>query len=409
MTSNIDELNQEMWRIYLTPSDILARNLSYFEAPVTNTIPSGRVGLLDVFGKIFDSSFVEKTGKCRTIVDRKERSKFKREHLDSVTWSGQFTERNDDSMLCPSPFACFDFDHLAERKEEVRQLLVNDPKVVTALLFTSPSGDGLKWVVVIDTRIASYATWYLAISNYVAATYGLQIDSSCSNLSRACFLCHDPNVYLNPLFQQQEFTLSLPMQKEEVESWAQKSEPKKTGKPMVKSSASSAAMTNGVDLEADVARIVQELTSRGIDITVGYENWIRLGFALVNGLGEGGRSYFHQLCSLYSDYEYGECDKKYSALLKSNRGGIDINTFFWMAQQAGIDLSELARERVQRQQMLSQQEGGFSVESAKSAKVPLGTILSKPSKTPFFPIFPLKVPLGTLALLALSTEKPPSC
>ena len=61
MTSNIDELNQEMWRIYLTPSDILARNLSYFEAPVTNTIPSGRVGLLDVFGKIFDSSFVEKT------------------------------------------------------------------------------------------------------------------------------------------------------------------------------------------------------------------------------------------------------------------------------------------------------------------------------------------------------------
>ena len=58
MTSIIDELNQEMWRIYLTPSDILARNLSYFEAPVTNTLPSGRVGLLDVFGKIFDSSFV---------------------------------------------------------------------------------------------------------------------------------------------------------------------------------------------------------------------------------------------------------------------------------------------------------------------------------------------------------------
>ena len=338
MTSNIDELNQEMWRIYLTPSDILARNLSYFEAPVTNTIPSGRVGLLDVFGKIFDSSFVEKTDKCRTIVDRKERSKFKREHLDSVTWSGQFTERNDDSMLCPSPFACFDFDHLAERKEEVRQLLVNDPKVVTALLFTSPSGDGLKWVVVIDTRIASYATWYLAISNYVAATYGLQIDSSCSNLSRACFLCHDPNVYLNPLFRQQEFTLSLPMQKEEVESWAQKSEPKKTGKPMVKSSVSSAAMTNGVDLETEVQQVVQALTSRGIDITVGYANWRNLAFALADGLGESGRSHFHALSSLHPDYNYTECDKQYTACLHGRGSGITIKTFFAMAKEAGVQL-----------------------------------------------------------------------
>ena len=40
----------------------------------------------------------------------------------------------------------------------------------------------------------------------------------------------------------------------------------------------------------DVESIVREIEQRGIDIAPNYKDWMELGFALVDGLGENGRS-----------------------------------------------------------------------------------------------------------------------
>lgn len=90
------------------------------------------------------------------------------------------------------------------------------------------------------------------------------------------------------------------------------------------------------------------LVNRHIDITTPYEEWIKLGFALVDGLGEDGRELFHQLSSMNAEYNYEECDKKYTSCMKGNGKGITIKTLFKMAKDAGVDLKTIAREETVR-------------------------------------------------------------
>ena len=77
--------------------------------------------------------------------------------------------------------------------------MLADPYFETELLFTSPSGVGVKWVTHIDLARCDFRTWYRAISNYLKQTYGLTADSSGVNISRACYLPHDPEVFVNPI------------------------------------------------------------------------------------------------------------------------------------------------------------------------------------------------------------------
>mgnify|MGYP004609979107 FL=1 len=92
------------------------------------------------------------------------------------------------------------------------------------------------------------------------------------------------------------------------------------------------------DEAANAAAVAAELTSRHIDITQGYDNWLRLGFALADGIGEEGRQIFHDLSRQNADYNHEECDKQFSYCLKSHGQGITIASFYKMAQDAGVDI-----------------------------------------------------------------------
>ena len=90
---------------------------------------------------------------------------------------------------------------LGQRVEELFERLIDDPMFETLLLFRSPRGFGLKWFVHIDLTRCDHRTWYTAIRNYLMHTYNLddkQVDKTCGNPSRACYLCHDPLAYIKP-------------------------------------------------------------------------------------------------------------------------------------------------------------------------------------------------------------------
>lgn len=131
-------------------------------------------------------------------------------------------------------------------------------------------------------------------------------------------------------------------------AWANLNNNTETTEPQTLSSSSvnhPVSITTDTDnIEAQVQDIVENITSRGIDITNGYTSWLNLGFALADGLREGGRSFYHDLSRLNSGYNSTECDKQYSACLRSKRQGITIKTFFMMAKEAGINISEVARD-----------------------------------------------------------------
>lgn len=97
-----------------------------------------------------------------------------------------------------------DFDHLAEKGvsvESLKVMLSEDPYVV--LMFVSPGDDGLKVLFRLCDKCfdrGKYSLFYKLFSRKFANQYQLNqvIDSSTSDVTRACFLSVDPNAYYNP-------------------------------------------------------------------------------------------------------------------------------------------------------------------------------------------------------------------
>ena len=124
------------------------------------------------------------------------------------------------------------------------------------------------------------------------------------------------------------------------------------------------------DTLARVAEVADRVAVSGRDITQGYDNWLRLAFALSDGLGEAGRQIFDRLSQMNADYDSRECNRLYDNCMKGNKGGITIATFFQMARDlANVDLKGMARERGKREEK-SLQKSSESPESPKSPKVP---------------------------------------
>ena len=96
---------------------------------------------------------------------------------------------------------------------------------------------------------------------------------------------------------------------------------------------------NQSDLMTDIRQVADKLIDRNLDITYGYKDWLRLGFAIVDGLGEEGRQVFHDLSRLCPKYDEAECNKQYNKCLNSKGNGITVRTFFQMAKEAGVDIS----------------------------------------------------------------------
>lgn len=65
-------------------------------------------------------------------------------------------------------------------------------------------------------------------------------------------------------------------------------------------------------VEEDVECVVREIERRAIDIAPNYRDWVELGFALVDGLGENGREYHHRISRFYPTYQREETDKQYT-------------------------------------------------------------------------------------------------
>ena len=123
--------------------------------------------------------------------------KFKASSFDYCTFSGIFATRNDKALIKHSGLLCLDFDHL-QNLDDLKSRLLADEYFDTQLLFVSPSGNGLKWIISIDATTTAHGAYFAAVANYIQQTYGVAVDKSGRDISRACFLPHDPNVYINP-------------------------------------------------------------------------------------------------------------------------------------------------------------------------------------------------------------------
>jgi len=172
---------------------------SFFKSPITNTKPHKAVSLLQIYNAIKGDYYRDKTQKLRAISNVGQARLFKAANFDYCTFSGVFTTRNDKALEKHSGLLCVDFDHL-QNVELLRNQLLQDEYFDTQLLFVSPSGNGLKWIISIDTAATQHGEYFAAVANYILQTYGVAVDKSGRDISRACFLPYDREVFINPVY-----------------------------------------------------------------------------------------------------------------------------------------------------------------------------------------------------------------
>lgn len=174
-------------------------SFSLFLHPVSNVIPFQTINLREAWNLITSTYNKELTMQLREIKDSKSARKFKATQFDYATFSGLFTKRNDNALISHSGLLTIDFDHISDLQQLKKQLL-QDEYFETELLFVSPSGDGLKWIIPINISEASHQNFFQAIANYIKEVYQQEVDKSGKDISRACFLPHDPKAYINPKY-----------------------------------------------------------------------------------------------------------------------------------------------------------------------------------------------------------------
>lgn len=286
---------------------------SFFRRPVQNLNPCATWTLEDAWRYITGSEAAEATEQLRSLTNKDEQRKFKSTHFDYVTFSGTFKKRGKGQLIHHSGLLCLDFDNVSDVESLFKRLL-QDKCFMTRLLFRSPSGSGLKWVIQVDCADAEdHEEYFESLLEYCTQTYGITPDQQCRDIGRACFLPHDPDAYLGRIPQ-----------------------PNKTKKKC------SGKKTYSSDKLDDVERLTQAIERKRIDITANYGRWRNIGFALTSALGENGRDYFHRLSQFYPHYSEKEADAQYDKCMRAKGSGITLASLFQYAKEdAGIIISPI--------------------------------------------------------------------
>jgi predicted P-loop ATPase len=262
---------------------------------------------LDIFlTAIKDGKWQDQVLKIRTLKDPDQR-KAAKEKLPYATICGKFSERKISGLVTHSGFICMDIDQVDE-VEKVKKALRNDRYVYSC--FVSVSGHGLALLFRINPE--KHLEAFLGLEEYLYTKYGLSCDPSCKDVSRPRYVSYDPYLWVN----------------EGADRFAKypKKEKSITKIPEV------------VFVQTDFDAIVSEIVSRRLDITGNYHQWLKIGFALADKLGETGRSYFHAVSQFSSLYAQRPADRQYSNCCKAGKSGITIATFYYYAKQAGIEV-----------------------------------------------------------------------
>lgn len=151
-----------------------------------------RSTLFYAINMIRSGHYADTIAEIRRTKDKSDRDTLK-SRLYAAAWAGIFSNRGKGFCTSPSGIACLDFDRLADPQETKRKL---SRSRYCLAAFVSPSGNGVKMLVRIPLVIGDerYKEYYnAALLHYVA----FDPDTSTKDISRLCFLSHDPDLYLN--------------------------------------------------------------------------------------------------------------------------------------------------------------------------------------------------------------------
>ena len=197
---------------------------SYFLPPISQTVSQGDLTLeevweyltgrksLDVWSinpktktRTYKGSLQDLTKKVRSMSKEEygSRDKGKTSLLPLCTFGGTFLQREGDKLIQASGLICLDIDKISSQEgvslEDLKERISQDREIGVRLVFTSPSGDGLKIVCKTSGQITdrdSYKKQFNSLNSFVSQKYSVSMDDSTSDITRGCLLCYDPGAIL---------------------------------------------------------------------------------------------------------------------------------------------------------------------------------------------------------------------
>ena len=135
----------------------------------------------------------------KSLAEKKEEAYNKaKKSLPAFTPSGKFVGGRKLEFLTEySKFIILDIDKLSANDLQNAKHLANQSEFTFAS-FISPSGNGLKILVKIDTSKSEHKETFLKVQAHYENILKLEIDKSGKDLTRLCFYSWDENLYHNP-------------------------------------------------------------------------------------------------------------------------------------------------------------------------------------------------------------------
>jgi Protein of unknown function (DUF3987)/VirE N-terminal domain len=179
--------------------------------------PVEDVSLIILSNWIASDKYKEQVAEIRDLITqgKTEEAQAKKQQLPAFTPSATFKEKR----LLPnmeqySGFVHLDFDKLTpEQINAAFHIIIAIP--YTFLCFISPSGNGLKVFIEVNTWAEHHETAYQQVKQYYENATGFKADVKCKDITRLCFVSHDPQLYKN--IYNEKFTVKdVPVQAKPV-------------------------------------------------------------------------------------------------------------------------------------------------------------------------------------------------
>lgn len=364
-------------------------------------------------GLCFGESYAEAILNCRRLYNGGNIAEYKEEKgkLPAYYFACLGEGRNMSIVHSATGLAIFDIDHFGTAEnpmniDDARKLLEEDK--YSAIVFTSPSGQGLKVVVRIpiinaptDEAIQKlidggyraqrghnikddarkkllddeYKLYYLSLASHYASM-GLTTDKATTNINRACYCSYDEQIYYN--------ANSLIWNDKDIKVTSA-SLPSRPLPPSPRTASVPTTTTNGNTYYYNTDNFdefVSEMGSQGIHICDHYAEWLKVGFALHKEFGDAkGFGYFDWISQMNDGYNASECSRQWQKCSSADDGSTPIDYVFKLAKDNGLQLPISVQKKITNRFVSQSQKAPKTAENEPNPKVlPTAETTAKPKR-----------------------------
>lgn len=223
-----------------------------------------------------------------------------------------------------------DFDKLGDKLPTVREKIEKYPYTFGCIL--SPSGNGLKVFVKVDSDLAEHKFAFEKVKGMYERLTKAKIDDSGSDPTRLCFFSADDNLCWKPKSK------VVPIKpKEEIQTDSKNLEQNMS------------IPTDFSTLSRTLDNILSFLERKKLSLTSSYEDWRNVAFGLLNSIDDKkvALDYFHQFSRRDENYKKDNCDQEWEKLYKTKENDgkkITVASMIYRAKELGFNIQKEQKE-----------------------------------------------------------------